>query len=117
MKIEPSDYATIRNTGGGINGQATWYTIFSDNDPYVPLDNQDDFKIRLGSKIIIDHNKGHFKHAFTYDTTEDAYLKNIYRHRRTKCGWTIRDIIGLTLRIVRLRLRYGERLTDKRYRA
>ena len=34
--------------------------IFSDNDPYVPLDNQDDFKIRLGSKIIIDHNKGHF---------------------------------------------------------
>lgn len=34
--------------------------IFSDNDPYVPLDNQDDFKDKLGSKIIIEHQKGHF---------------------------------------------------------
>lgn len=34
--------------------------IFSDNDPYVPSDNQDDFKNKLGSKIIIEHNKGHF---------------------------------------------------------
>ncbi len=34
--------------------------IFSDNDPYVPLDNQDDFREKLGSEIIIEHNKGHF---------------------------------------------------------
>lgn len=34
--------------------------VFSDDDPYVPLDNQEDFKNRLGSKIIIEHNKGHF---------------------------------------------------------
>lgn len=35
--------------------------IFSDNDPFVPLDNQDDFRNRLGSKIIIDESKkGHF---------------------------------------------------------
>jgi len=34
--------------------------IFSDNDPYVPLDNQDDFKNKLVSKIIIEHDKGHF---------------------------------------------------------
>ncbi|MEK7662386.1 MAG: alpha/beta fold hydrolase [Patescibacteria group bacterium] len=34
--------------------------IFSDNDPYVPLDNQDDFRDKLGSQIIIEHNKGHF---------------------------------------------------------
>jgi predicted alpha/beta hydrolase family esterase len=34
--------------------------IFSDNDPYVPLDNQDDFKDRLGSEIIIKNNMGHF---------------------------------------------------------
>ena len=34
--------------------------IFSDNDPYVPIDNQDDFKNKLGSKIIIEHQKGHF---------------------------------------------------------
>lgn len=34
--------------------------IFSDDDPWVPLDNQDDFKNNLGSEIIIEHNKGHF---------------------------------------------------------
>ncbi|MDP3792610.1 MAG: alpha/beta fold hydrolase [bacterium] len=33
--------------------------IFSDNDPYVPLDNQIDFRDKLGSKIILEHNKGH----------------------------------------------------------
>jgi len=34
--------------------------IFSDNDSYVPFDNQDDFRNKLGSKIIIEHLKGHF---------------------------------------------------------
>lgn len=34
--------------------------IFSDNDPWVPLDNQDDFKNKLGSKIIIEHAMRHF---------------------------------------------------------
>lgn len=34
--------------------------IFSDNDPYVPLDNQDDYRNKLGSKIIIQHQMGHF---------------------------------------------------------
>ena len=34
--------------------------IFSDNDPFVPLDNQDDFRAKLGSEIIVEHNKGHF---------------------------------------------------------
>lgn len=34
--------------------------IFSDDDPWVPLDNQDDFRNKLGSKIVIEHNKGHF---------------------------------------------------------
>ncbi len=34
--------------------------IFSDNDPYVLLDNQDDFKNKLGSEIIIQHDMGHF---------------------------------------------------------
>ncbi|OGC80072.1 hypothetical protein A2943_01685 [Candidatus Adlerbacteria bacterium RIFCSPLOWO2_01_FULL_51_16] len=34
--------------------------IFSDNDPWVPLDNQDDFKNKLGSEIVIEHNKLHF---------------------------------------------------------
>lgn len=34
--------------------------IFSDNDLWVPLDNQDDFKNKLGSEIIIEHKMGHF---------------------------------------------------------
>lgn len=37
--------------------------IFSDNDPYVPLDNQDDFRNKLGSKIIIEHQMGHFNES------------------------------------------------------
>ena len=34
--------------------------IFSNNDPFVPLDNQDAFRDQLGSKIIIVPNAGHF---------------------------------------------------------
>ena len=34
--------------------------IFSDNDPFVPLDNQDDFREKLNSQIIIEHSMGHF---------------------------------------------------------
>lgn len=34
--------------------------IFSDDDPWVPLDNQDDFRDKLGSEILIEHAKGHF---------------------------------------------------------
>lgn len=34
--------------------------IFSDNDPYVPLDNQHDFRKKLGSKIMIEKSMGHF---------------------------------------------------------
>lgn len=37
--------------------------IFSDDDPYVPLDNQDDYRDKLGSKIIIQHKMGHFNVA------------------------------------------------------
>lgn len=34
--------------------------IFSDDDPYVPLDNQDDFRDKLSSEIVIEHAMGHF---------------------------------------------------------
>ncbi len=34
-------------------------SIFSDNDPYVPLSDSELFKQRLGGKIVILHNKGH----------------------------------------------------------
>lgn len=34
--------------------------IFSDNDPYVPLDNREEYEEKLGSKIFIEHGQGHF---------------------------------------------------------
>lgn len=34
--------------------------IFSDNDPYVPMENQDMFRDQLGSEIVIVPNAGHF---------------------------------------------------------
>jgi len=34
--------------------------IFSDNDPYVPIEDSEIFKEKLGAKIITEHNKGHF---------------------------------------------------------
>lgn len=34
--------------------------IFSDDDPWVPIDNQDEFRNKLGSEIVIEHNEGHF---------------------------------------------------------
>lgn len=34
--------------------------IFSDNDPYVPIEDKDIFKEKLAAEIIIEHNKGHF---------------------------------------------------------
>lgn len=44
--------------------------IFSDNDPYVSLDNAELFKKRFGAKIILEKNKGHF--------TEDDGVKEIF---------------------------------------
>lgn len=34
--------------------------IFSDDDPWVPFNNQADFREKLGSKIIVEHKMGHF---------------------------------------------------------
>ncbi len=34
--------------------------IFSDDDPYVPVDNQEDYQNKLNSKVIIEHQRGHF---------------------------------------------------------
>lgn len=38
-------------------------TIFSDNDLYVSLNNQDDFRDKLGSEIIIKHKMRHFSRS------------------------------------------------------
>lgn len=39
----------------------SFVAIFSDNDPFVPLEeNSKLFQEKLGAKILIEHNKGHF---------------------------------------------------------
>ena len=43
--------------------------VFSDNDPFVPLENQEDFKEKLGSEIIAEHQMGHFS------TSDDKLLE------------------------------------------
>lgn len=53
--------------------------IFSDNDPFVPLDNQDDFRDKLGAKIVIENSKGHFSgptnHCFELPSALAAVLE------------------------------------------
>jgi predicted alpha/beta hydrolase family esterase len=34
--------------------------IFSDNDPFVALENADSWRERVGAEIVIEHGKGHF---------------------------------------------------------
>jgi len=50
--------------------------IFSDDDPYVSSDNQEDFKDSLGSKIIVEHKQGHFSGS-TGTTELPIALKSI----------------------------------------
>ena len=47
--------------------------IFSDDDPWVPLDNQNDFRDKLGSEIIVEHQKGHFSGSTGTTELPSAY--------------------------------------------
>lgn len=50
----PIDFLKIKNICQDITA------IFSDNDPYVSLNNQDTFKKKLNAQIIVEHQMGHF---------------------------------------------------------
>ena len=39
---------------------STITAIFSDDDPYVPMENVEFFKHRLGADVILEHGRGHF---------------------------------------------------------
>ena len=60
---KPVDFAKVRKI------MKKSVAIFSDNDPDVPLSDNKIFKKKFGSKIIIEHNKGHF--------SEDAGVKKL----------------------------------------
>ncbi len=49
----PIDLAAVAAHGPSI-------AIFSDNDPFVPVDNIDDFRAQLGSEIVMAKDAGHF---------------------------------------------------------
>jgi len=51
----PIDYSKI------LEHTKNFTAIFSDNDPDVPIEDAELFKEKLGAKIIIQHNKGHFR--------------------------------------------------------
>ncbi len=51
--------------------------IFSDDDPWVPLDNQDDFRDVLGSEIIIEHAKGHYNKNRDHTTELPIVLEKL----------------------------------------
>ena len=42
------------------NKSNKFVALFSDNDPYVKIENSKIFKEKLGAKIIIEKNKGHY---------------------------------------------------------
>lgn len=46
--------------------------IFSDNDPFVPLSDKEIFRAKLGSHIIVEHDKGHFAEGETLITVPAA---------------------------------------------
>jgi len=50
---EPINYDKIKDCTENI------VAVFSDNDPYVPLENEKLFKDRLSAKTLMLHNKGH----------------------------------------------------------
>ena len=50
----PIDWSKIKKHTKDFN------CIFSDNDPFVPVSNKNLFEEKLGAKIIVEHNKGHF---------------------------------------------------------
>lgn len=48
------DFDKVKDKAGEI------VALFSDNDPDVPLSDKDIFEEKLGAKIIVEHEKGHF---------------------------------------------------------
>lgn len=44
--------------------------IFSDNDPYVPLDQADLFREKLNAEIFIENNQGHFTESDNFQSLQ-----------------------------------------------
>ena len=53
--------------------------VFSDNDPFVPLDNSYDFKDKLDSRIIVQHEMGHFSGPTDHVTELPVVLEELLK--------------------------------------
>jgi predicted alpha/beta hydrolase family esterase len=49
--------------------------IFSDNDPYVLPQNQESWKEKVGAKIIVEHDRGHFNEIDELPSALEAVLE------------------------------------------
>lgn len=70
----PLDFEKIKNSCLKIIG------IFSDNDPYVALEQAEILKNKLGIEAVIKHNAGHFSTLEgdgEFNATEDFYLEMV----------------------------------------
>lgn len=57
-----------------VKSKATKFiAIFSDNDPFVPIDDSKIFENKLGAKIIIEHGKKHFSGSDGVEKPESAF--------------------------------------------
>ncbi|OHA08801.1 MAG: hypothetical protein A3B37_00415 [Candidatus Sungbacteria bacterium RIFCSPLOWO2_01_FULL_59_16] len=50
----PLDWKRVKERGGHFAA------ILSDNDPYVPMENAELFREKLGAEVVVEHAKGHF---------------------------------------------------------
>lgn len=60
----PIDFSKVKQHTNRITA------IFSDDDPFVPIENVDLFKERLGANTLILHNKGHFSSKTVHELPE-----------------------------------------------
>lgn len=60
IKIAKSWIETPINYDKVLKATDKFTAIFSDNDQYVPIEDAEIFKEKLGAKIITEHEKGHF---------------------------------------------------------
>ncbi len=56
--------------------------IFSDDDPFVPLENQNDFRDMLGSEITVQHARGHFNKNRDHTTELPIVLEKLLEMSR-----------------------------------
>ncbi len=68
QKVKMKDWIAPLNFSSAQKHADRFVSIFSDNDESVQVEDSEIFKKKLGSRVIVEHNKGHF-------TSEDGVEK------------------------------------------